>query len=267
MTVSQAPVVSEAAAVVAPPVGETTVTELPSAVQDLARFFLSLAGSFSLGAVGGVAGVAVSASGVGAQMCPSAPGGGAVTFCAATAAPAGAVDPSAASTAVPGSSGSQQRQEASRSSRHCRRSSSDGTGRARKKRPRDRSSPGRFSHRREESYWSSSDSSEDDRAETPPPISGRAPGGTLGDSRPAPAGDRLPGPGPSGWRPRSSAGVERYCSGFGGRLSPPPSGEADDDCSSALDALDIDRDDSFRSVLALIRNFHSMEEPVGVPSA
>ena len=38
-------------------------------------------------------------------------------------------------------------------------------------------------------------------------------------------------------------------------------------CSSALDALDIDRNDSFRSVLALIRNFHSMEEPADVPSA
>ena len=46
-----------------------------------------------------------------------------------------------------------------------------------------------------------------------------------------------------------------------------PSGEADDDRSSALDALDIDQDDAFWSVLALIRNFHNMEEPVGVPSA
>ena len=268
VTVSQAPVVSEVAAVVAPPVGGTTVAALPSAVQDLARFFLSLVGSSSLGAVGGVAGVAVPASGVGAQLCPSAPGGGAVASCAATVAPAGAVDPSAASAAVPGWSGRQQRQVVSRSSRRRRRSSSNGTGHARKKRPRDRSpSPGRSSRRREESYRSSSDSSEDDRAETTPPISGRAPGGTPGVSRPAPAGDRLPGPGSSGWRPRSSAGAEWYRSGFGGRLSPAPSGEADDDFSSALDALDIDRDDSFRSVLALIRNFHSMEEPVGVPSA
>ena len=53
VTVSQAPVVSEAAAVVAP-VGGTTVAALPSAVQDLVRFFLSLAGSSSLGAVGDV---------------------------------------------------------------------------------------------------------------------------------------------------------------------------------------------------------------------
>ena len=54
---------------------------------------------------------------------------------------------------------------------------------------------------------------------------------------------------------------------FGGHLFPPPSGEADDDRSSTRDALDTDRDDSFQSVLALIRNFRSMEEPAGVPSA
>ena len=72
----------------APPVA---VTALLSAVQDLARFFLSLAGSSSLGAVGSVAGATVPASGVGAQLCPLAPGGGAVTSCAATASPAVAV--------------------------------------------------------------------------------------------------------------------------------------------------------------------------------
>ena len=117
MAVSQAPVVSEASAAVAPPVGGATVAALPSAVQDLARFFLSLAGSSSLGAVGGVAGTAVPASGVGVQLCPSAPGGGAVASYAAPAAPAVAVDPPATSAAVPGSSGRQQRQEISRSSR------------------------------------------------------------------------------------------------------------------------------------------------------
>ena len=41
---------------------------LPSAVQDLARFFLNLAGSSSLGAVGGVVGKAASASGVGSAV-------------------------------------------------------------------------------------------------------------------------------------------------------------------------------------------------------
>ena len=133
VAVSQAPAVSEARAVVAPPVGGATMAALPSAVQDLARFFLNLTGSSSLGAVGGVVGVAAPAFGVGVQLCPSAPGGGAVTPCAATAVPAGVSGPPSAPAAVPGSSGRQQRQETSRSSRRRRRSSSDGTGRASKK--------------------------------------------------------------------------------------------------------------------------------------
>ena len=128
VTVSQAPAVSEASAAVVPPVGGATMAALPSAVQDLARFFLNLTGSSSLGAVGGVAGVAAPASGVGVQLCPVAPGGGAVAPCAATAIPAGVVDPPAAPAAVPGSSGLQQRQGISRPSRRRRRSSSNGTG-------------------------------------------------------------------------------------------------------------------------------------------
>ena len=125
MTVSHAPAIAEAPAAVVPPVGGATIAALPSAVQDLARFFSNLAGSSSLGAVGGVAGVAASASGVGPQPCPPAPGGEAVTSCAATAVPAGVVGPLAASAAVPSSYGRQQRQEVSRSSRRRRRSSSD----------------------------------------------------------------------------------------------------------------------------------------------
>ena len=42
---------------------------------------------------------------------------------------------------------------------------------------------------------------------------------------------------------------------------------ADDDRSSAFESVDFDRDDSFLSVLGLIRSFHAMEEPAGVPSA
>ena len=267
VTVSQAPVISEAPAVVVPPARGATMAALPSAVQDLAKSFLNLTGSSSRGAVGGVAGVAAPASGVGVQLCPSALGGGAVAPCAATAAPAGVSGPPSASAAVPGSSGRQQRQEASRSSRRRRRSSSDGTGRASKKRPRGRSpSPGPSSRYRERSYRSSSESSEDARAATSPPRAGRAPGGTLGDSRLAPAGDRSPRPGPSGWTARSSAGAERYRSG-GGRRSPVPSGVADDDRSSAFDTVDFDRDDPFWSVLGLMRSFHNMEEPAGIPSA
>ena len=195
---SQAPVVSEASAAVAPPVVGGTVAALPSAVQDLARFFLSLTGYSSQGVVGSTAGASVPASGVGVQLCPSAPGGGAVASCAAASTSALAARPSSMSAAVPGSSGRQQREEElSRPSRRCRRSSSGGTGRASNKRPRVRSpSPVRSSRRREASDRSSSGSSEEDRAESPPPSAGCVPGGTPGDSRPAPVDDRSPRPGP-----------------------------------------------------------------------
>ena len=232
-------------------------------MQDLARFFLSLSGSASLGAAGGVAGVAAPASGVGVPLCPSTFGGGAVAFGAATAIPAGAGGPPSAFAAVPGR---QQRQETSRPSRCRLRSSSNGTDRRSKKRPRGKSpSPGP-SRRRERSYRSNSESSEDDRDEASPPRAGRVPGGTPGDFRPASAGDRSPRPGPLGWTSRSSARVEHYRSGAG-RRSHSPSGEADDDRSSAFDTVDFDRDDSFRSVLGLIWNFHTMEDTAGIPSA
>ena len=99
----------------------------------------------------------------------------------------------------------------------------------------------------------------------PPLSAARAPGGTPGDFRPVLAGDRLPSLGPSGWTVWSSTRAECYCSGSG--RSPSPSGVEDDDRSSAFDTVDFDRDDSFRSVLGLIRNFHGMEEPAGIPSA
>ena len=172
---------------------------LLSAVQDLARFFLNLTESSSLGAVGGVVGVAAPASVVRVQLCPSAPGSGAVAPCAATAAPAGLTGSPSAFAAVPGVSGRQQRQETSRSSRRRRCLSSNGTDRVSKKSPRGRSpSPGPSSRRWERPYRSFSESSEDARAVAAPPRAGRAPGGTPGDFRPAPAGDRSPRPGPSG---------------------------------------------------------------------
>ena len=81
----------------------------------------------------------------------------------------------------------------------------------------------------------------------PPPTSGLVPGGTPGDFRPALAGDRSTHLGPSGLHSRSSAAEDQTCSGFGGHLSPSPPGEADDDCSSALDSLDSDWDDFLAS--------------------
>ena len=132
VTVSQAPAVSEAPAVATPDAGGAALAVLPSVVQDLARFFLSLSGSPSLGAAGGVAGVAAPAAGAGVQLCPSTSAGRALALGVATVIPAGASSPPFAPAAV---SSRQQRQEDSRPSQH-RRSSSDGTDRRSKKQPR-----------------------------------------------------------------------------------------------------------------------------------
>ena len=240
VVVSQDPAVSEVSSGVTPVAGGAPLVTLPSAVQDLARFFLNLAGSSSLGAVGGVAGVTASAAGSGVQLCPTTTAGGAVALGAATVIPAGAGVPPAVDAAVPGVPGLQQRREEPCSRRRRSRSSSDGTDRRVKKRTRRRSpSPG-----------------------TSPPRAGLAPGGAPGDVRSSRAFDRSPRPRTS----RSGAREDRYCPGAG-RRSPAPSGGADDDRSNAFESVDFDRDDSFRSVLDLIRSFHGMEEPAGVPSA
>ena len=181
---------------------------------------------------------------------------GAATFCAAAATPAGAGVSPDAPAAVPGVSGEQQRRVRSCSRGRRSRSSSERTDRRAKKRTRRRSpSPGRSSRRRETRYRSSSDSSEDDRADASPPQARRAHGGARA--------------GGSTWdfdRPRSSVRVEPDRSGAR-RRSPGPSGVADDDRSSTFESVDFARDDSFRAVLGLIREFHDMAEPATVPAA
>ena len=191
---SQPPAVSEASVAVTPVAGGAALTALPSAVQDLARFFLSLSESSSLGAIGGIAGVTASAAESGGAVCPPTDAGGATTTC--TTAGAG-VSP-AAPAAVPGVSGEQQRQVESRSCRRRSRSSSDGTDRRAKKRARRRSpSPGPSSRRWGKHYRSSSDSSDEDRADASTPRSGRAHGGAPGGASSSRAYDRSPCPGTS----------------------------------------------------------------------
>ena len=247
---------------VTPVAGGAALTALPSAVQDLARFFLSLSGSSSLGAIGGIAGVTASAAGSGGAVCPPTDAGGAVTIGTPAVMPAGAGVSPAAPAAVPGVSGEQQRKVESRSRGRRSQLSSDGTDRRAKKRARRRSPSPEPSRRRGRHYRSSSDSSDEDRADASPPRSGRAHGGAPGGASSSRAYDRSPRPGTS----RSYARDDRYRSGAG-RRCPAPSGVADDDWSSAFEPVDFDRDDSFGSVLGLIRSFHGMEEPAGVPSA
>ena len=132
---SQPPVVSEAAAGVTLVAGGASITALPSVVQDLARFFLGLSGSASLGATGGIAGVTASAAAAGGIACPATAAGGATTVFAAAVTPAGAGVSPAAPAAVPGVSGEQQRMMESRSRGRRGRSSSDGTDRRAKSDP------------------------------------------------------------------------------------------------------------------------------------
>ena len=102
----------------------------------------------------------------------------------------------------------------------------------------------------------------------PPPPAGRpGMGGSRSKSDCSPSDrDRSPQPGPSGLgsRSRSLSGADRSRYEYGCRSSPAPSGEADDDRSSTFDSVDLDKDDSFRYVLRLIRDFHSLEESASV---
>ena len=259
---SQPPVVPGAVAGVTPVAGGASITTLPSVMQELAKFFMNLSGSSSLGATGDLAGVTASAAASGGIACPASTAAGAATVCAAAVTPAGAGVLPAAPAAVPGVSGEQQRQVESRSRGRRSRSSGDGTdGRAKKRSRRRSPSSERSSRRRGRRYRSSSDSSEEDRADASPPRSRRAHGGarTGGSSQDF---DRSPRPGTS----RSSAREERYRSGAS-RRSPVPSGGTDDDRSSTFESVDFARDDSFRAVLGLIREFHDMAEPATVPAA
>ena len=232
------------------------MTALPSAMKELARFFLNLSGSSSLGASGDSAGVTASGAALGDLAGPSSSASGAATFCGTAAPPAGAGVLPDASDALPSVSGERRRRVRSRSRDRRSRSSSDRTDRRAKKRSRRGSpSPERSSRRREKRYRSSSDSSEDVRAAASSPRARRAHGGARA--------------GGSTWdydRSRSYARVDPSQSGTH-RRSPGPSGVAEDDRSTTFESVDFARDDSFRAVLGLIREFHDMAEPATVPGA
>ena len=253
---SQPPVAPGGSVDVTPVAGGTSLTALPSAMKELARFFLNLSGSSSLGASGDSAGETASGAALGGLAGPSSSAAGAATVCGTAATPAGAGVLPDASAAVPSMSGEQRRRARSRSRDRRSRSSDDRTDRRAKKRSRRRSpSPERSSRRREKRYRSSSDSSEDERAAASSPRARRAHGGARA--------------GGSTWdygRPRSYARVDPDQSGAR-RRSLGPSGVADDERSTTFESVDFARDDSFRAVLALIREFHDMAEPATVPGA
>ena len=87
---SQPAVVPGGSGDVTPVAGGTSLTALPSAMKELARFFLNLSGSSSLGASGDSAGVTASGAVLGDLAGPSSTAPGAATFCGTAAPPAGA---------------------------------------------------------------------------------------------------------------------------------------------------------------------------------
>ena len=253
---SQPPVAPGGSVDVTPVAGGASMTALPSAMKELARFFLNLSGSSSLGASGDSAGVTASGAVLGELAGPSSSASGAATVCGTAATPAGAGVLPDASDTLPSVSGEHRRRVRSRSRDRRSRSSDVRTDRRAKKWSRRRSpSLERSSRRREKRYRSSSDSSEDERAAASSPRARREHGGARA--------------GGSTWdygRPRSYARVDPDQSGTR-RRSPGPSGVADDDRSTTFESVDFARDDSFRAVLALIREFHDMAELATVPGA
>ena len=125
---SQPAVVPGVSADVTPVAGGTSMTALPSAMKELARFFLNLSGSSSLGASGDSAGVTASGAALGDLAGPSSSASGAATFCGTAAPPAGAGVLPDASDALPSVSGERRRRVRSRSRDRRSRSSSDRTG-------------------------------------------------------------------------------------------------------------------------------------------
>ena len=112
---SQPAVVPGGSADVTPVAGGTSMTALPSAMKELARFFLNLSGSSSLGASGDSAGVTASGAALGDLAGPSSSASGAATFCGTAAPPAGAGVLPDVSDALPSVSGERRRRVRSRS--------------------------------------------------------------------------------------------------------------------------------------------------------
>ena len=112
---SQPPVAPGGSVDVTPVAGGTSMTALPSAMKELARFFLNLSGSSSLGAFGDSAGVTASAAALGGLAGPSSSAAGAATVCGTAATPAGAGILPDASDALPSVSGEQRCRARSRS--------------------------------------------------------------------------------------------------------------------------------------------------------
>ena len=101
---------------------------------------------------------------------------------------------------------------------------------------------------------------------SPPSSRPGAGGGRSGNDRSASGHAHSPQPGPLGLGSgmRAAPHAHRYRSELRSRSSLAPSRAAGEDRDSSSALVDLDRDDSLRSVLRLIRELHSIEEPASV---
>ena len=255
-------------------VAGSSLPRLTPSLPDLARLFLSLSGSLAqrdatMGSLFTAAGV----TGGGVLPGPATPVvSAAPVACLSVSVPAPGVVPPAVATSA---TGSPDRYEHTRESSHPERRRRCSSGGERScldwKHGKGQSPfPACFACSVSASVSSSSESSDSEErvsAMPHPPAERPGVGGGLskGD-RSASEHDRSPQPGPSGLGSgsRSVTGADWSRSGYGGRSSPTPLGVAEDDRSSTFDSVDLAWDDSFRAILCLIREFHSMEEPASV---
>ena len=192
--------------------------------------------------------------------------------CLSASVPAPVVVPpagAASATVLPGRC--ERARESSRLEKRRRHSSGRERSHLGGKRGRGRSpSPALSARSVSVSASSSSESSDTEErvSSMPPPPAGRpgVGGSRRQGDRSASGHDHSPQPGPSGLGlgERSAPSADRSRLGYSGRSSPTSSGVAEDDRDSSSGSVDLDRDDLFRAVLQLNREFHSMEEPASV---
>ena len=195
----------------------------------------------------------------------------AAVACSSSVPAPGMLTPAGAASATASPGRCERAQESSRPERRRRRSSGQERSRSGGKHGRGQSPfPARSAHSASASASSSSESSDSEgrvSALPPPPTSHLgAGGGRSGSDCSASGRTRSPLPSPSGlgsgvW---AAPRADRSRLGLHGLSSPTPSGVAEEDRDSISGSIDLDRYDSFRSVLHLIWEFHGMEEPASV---
>ena len=263
----------------APAVAGGTTALPTSSFPALIRLVLTLSGSVEQqGAVLGFLSSTAAVTGAGGVPAPAAPvpTAAAIACSPSVPAPSGSTSACAASATV-----SHGRCEHAQESSRPERCHGQSTGRERSRSGGKRATGRSPSPARSARLASASASSSDPRSRRvggggggasalpPPPASRSGAGGGHSRSACSASGrarSSLPSPSRQSSSVRAAPRTDRSRLGLHGLSSPTPSGVAEEDRDNISGSVDLDRDDSFRSVLHLIREFHGLEEPASVAS-